>query len=122
MSRFGALLATTVAVCTALGCAGAGVPEPTTYVIDLEPGTDFAVTEDALVFPAAGNEALRGRAVGDIVVCGHGAGFVRRVLGVTEADGAITVATEAATLADAIEDGTVDHHATPQAGKSRSTE
>jgi hypothetical protein len=112
MRRLGALLATTLAA-----CAGPSPADPTVYVVDREPGVDFTVAADALIFPESGNEALLARAPGDVLVCAHGDGFVRRIASITDADHTITIATTPATVADAIEEGTVDHHAVPLAGK-----
>jgi hypothetical protein len=115
MRILGAFLATTVAACS----GATADPPPSIYVVDRVPGTDFTVAPDSLVFPAAGNEALLAYAPGDVLVCARGEGFVRKIVSVTASDQAITIATTQATVADALDDGTFDHHTTPpRAGKS----
>ena len=95
----------------AAGCAvdsGAAVTSDRVTVIDREPGTEIAVTADRLVLPTVGNEELLARSPGDIVVSGRGAGFLRRVMAVSERDGQIQIATEPAALTDAIVEAEYD--------------
>jgi hypothetical protein len=92
----------------AFGC-GSNPPaktDPRVYVVDATPGVDVTVEPDRLTFVLAGHEDLLQRRAGDILVCSNGTGFIRAVASVASADGAVTVATTAAVLGDAIIDGT----------------
>lgn len=74
-------------------------------VLEREPGVDVTVERDRLVFPYG--EDVAGVAPGQVLVSGRGGGFLRRAVSV-EQDGAdLVVATEPATLTDAIIDGEV---------------
>jgi hypothetical protein len=102
------LLAVSLLVAATFGC-DPGSPaqtDPRVFVVEATPGVDVTVTPDRLVFQLAGHEDLLARQPGDILVCSHGAGFIRGVASVTSADATIDVMTTPAELGDAIIDGT----------------
>jgi hypothetical protein len=109
------------AVAVMAGCAAAtpgdgsdasteAIVRETTFVVEATPGDDVAVEADRLVFRHAGHEDLLQRHVGDVVACGGGDGFLRRVAGVHEDADTIVVDTSPASLEDAVEQGRVREH------------
>lgn len=96
----------------AASCTGAALESSTAQisdevrVLEREPGVDVTVEEDRLVFPYG--EDLAGVAPGQILVSGRGGGFLRRALSVEQDGDDLVVASEPATLTDAIIDGEVD--------------
>ncbi len=93
----------------------AGEPLPSAGTATLRAGTivlpasmtrDAALELTAVVFPAAGNDALSDLVRGNIIVSGTGDGFIRRVYAVEAEGDTIRVVTSPATLADAVTDAT----------------
>lgn len=112
------LLGLLAAAAVMVGCGAASSGEATdetpqaivrstTFVVDARPGEDVAVEADRLVFRRAGHEDLLARRAGEVVVCGAGEGFLRRVLGLHEDGDTIVVDTAQASLDDALEQGRV---------------
>ncbi|MBA3502393.1 MAG: hypothetical protein H0T65_18660, partial [Deltaproteobacteria bacterium] len=113
-----ALLMVVIAACTQpplveVPTDEAGEPLPSAGTATLRAGTivlpasmtrDAALELTAVVFPAAGNDALSDLVRGNIIVSGTGDGFIRRVYSVTGAGDQIRVITSPATLADAVLD------------------
>lgn len=116
-----ATFARVVACLLGLGAAACGVAEPEesvdedlaavvrprTVVVAATPGDDVRVEPDRLVFRRAGHEDLLGRQPDDVLVCGTGDGFMRRLRRVRAEGETIVVETSSASFDDAIEQGRV---------------
>lgn len=76
------------------------IVEGTPHVIDVEPGVDVEVRDDALVFPEPLRPDVGALGPGDVVVSGRGAGFLRRIRSLTHDNGKAVVTTEPAALTD----------------------
>ncbi|HSO37756.1 MAG TPA: hypothetical protein VLT33_34755 [Labilithrix sp.] len=100
----------------------AAVVRPRTVVVSATPGDDVRVEPDRLVFRRVGHEDLLARRPDDVLVCGTGDGFLRRVRSVHGADGAIVVETSPASFDDAIEQGRVRKRLAAGGGSTLATE
>lgn len=78
-------------------------------VLERVPGVDLEVLPDSLRVSLDDDADLADAAPGDIVVCGNGGGFLRRITGIRAEDGNLVVSTERAPLTAAVESGGFHH-------------
>ncbi len=86
-------------------------------VLNRTPGKDILVEPNRIRVGLDNDADLRAANPGDIVVCGNGEGFLRRVVQLREEDGNLVAYTEAAALTSAIESGGLHHALSLPMGK-----
>jgi hypothetical protein len=78
-------------------------------VLQRVPNVDIWVKPDRLVLDATDADDVRAASPGDVLVCGNGGGFLRRVVSMHEENGQLVVMTEHAPLTAAVASGGLHH-------------